>query len=152
MNVESKCGLKTRARRRAFTLTEVVISTAIAALTIAGIMYGYVMSARRAEWSGYSLAAHSAAVQMLERTRAAKWDPAADPVVDKLVATEFPDEVVLMDLPVVGTNAVYATNKITITTVSTNPPVKMIRVDCTWKLSGTKVYTNTIVAYRSPQT
>ena len=49
-------------RRRsvaALTLVEVVLSTAIAAMTVSGILYGYTQSAKRAEWSGYSLAAQA---------------------------------------------------------------------------------------------
>lgn len=135
----------------AFTLAEVVISAAIAALTISGIIYGYVMSARRAEWSGYSLAAHAAAVQVVERARAAKWDTSSDPVQDDLVASEFPTEVMMLDMPVTGTNFVFATNYITVGYVSTSPPVKKIRVDCVWPFVDGHLYTNTVVAYRSPE-
>ncbi len=113
-------------------------------------MYGYMISARRAEWSGYSLAAHTAALQVLERTRAAKWDPTRDPVVDMITSANFPMETVLMDIPVTGTNAVYCTNHVSISTISTSPHIKMIRVDCLWPFMNGRVYTNTVVTYRSP--
>lgn len=138
--------------RRAFTLTEVVISAAIAALMIGGVITGYVVTAQRAEWSGYSLAAHSAAMQVVERARAAKWDPSADPPVDFMVNDQFPTSVVLMDIPVSGTNLVHVTNFVNISLASANPPVKMIRVDAVWSFVNGKVYTNTVVMYRSPQT
>ncbi|MGZ8939897.1 MAG: prepilin-type N-terminal cleavage/methylation domain-containing protein, partial [Limisphaerales bacterium] len=48
---------------RAFTLIEVVVSTAIAAMVISGSIYGYTLSAQRAQWSSYSLAANSLAIQ-----------------------------------------------------------------------------------------
>ena len=137
-------------RRWGFTLPEVVISVAISSIAIGGIIYGYVVSAKRAEWSGYSLAAHTAAVQMAERSRAAKWDPTRDPVVDMLTSAQFPEEKVLMDIPVTGTNAVYAVVKTTISVISTSPHIKMIRVDCVWPFMNGRNYTNTVVTYRSP--
>jgi type II secretory pathway pseudopilin PulG len=151
-SLEPKGVFEAKANDRAFTLTEVLISSAIAALTIAGIITGYVQTAKRAEWTGYSLAAHSAALQIIERARAAKWDPAADPAVDFMVNSEFPTSVVIMDVPVSGTNMVYVTNTINITMASVSPPVKMIRVDATWQHVNGKVYTNTLVSYRSPKT
>ena len=136
----------------AFTLAEVVMSTAIAAMTIAGIAYGYTQSTKRAEWSGYSLAAQAMAVQRMEQTRACRWDPNAG--VDQLQATNFPSQTVVMDIPVIGTNAAYATNITTITDISTTAPLlRMIRIDCTWKFPATgRVFTNTIASYRSPDT
>ncbi|MEK7675587.1 MAG: hypothetical protein AAB676_07125 [Verrucomicrobiota bacterium] len=146
------CGLnyKKAARRvLAFTLVEVVISTGIAAMTIGGIVYGYVLAAQRAELSSYMLAAQSLAMQRLEQSRAAKWDPMAYPVVDELVSTNFPQTVEVLDIPVSGTNIVYATNKVTVTTLSTNPPLKMIQADCTWSFMSRRLFTNTVVIYRT---
>ena len=60
-----------------FTLAEVVISLAIVAMVMGGVLYGYVMTATRAEWSAYSQAAHSVAMQGIEQARAAKWDTAS---------------------------------------------------------------------------
>lgn len=129
---------------------EVVISAAIAAMTVAGIIYGYTQSTKRAEWSGYSLAAQALAVQRLEQTRACRWDP--DAGVDQLVSASFPSQTVVLDIPVIGTNAAYATNVTTITTISAIPPLlRMIRVDCTWSFPTTgRVFTNTVATYRSP--
>jgi len=134
----------------AFTLAEVTMSAAIAAMTIAGIAYGYTQSTKRAEWSGYSLAAQAIAVQRMEQTRACRWDPNVG--VDQLVSSNFPVQTVVLDLPVIGTNAAYATNITTISSISTNPPLlRMIRVDCTWTFPTTgRVFTNTIATYRSP--
>lgn len=135
----------------AFTLPEVVISLAISSISIGGIMYGYVISARRAEWSGYSLAAHTAAIQILERTRAARWDPTATPAIDLLTTNQFPTtESVMVDLPVSGTNVISVTARTTITTISVNPPVKMVEVECSWPFLNGRMYTNKVVTYRSP--
>lgn len=141
-------------RRRGFTLIEVLVASSIAGLAIGGCIYGYVMTSKRAEWSAYSLAAQSSAMQRLEQTRAAKWDTLppdpTDPAADQLKSTNFPAETVLLDIPLSKTNYVYGTNFTTITTVSTNPPLRMVRVDCTWKFIGHEVYTNTLVTYRAP--
>src|SRR5262245_14242291 len=107
-----------RATQRAFTLVEVVMSTSIAALTVSGVIYGYIQSSKRAEWSAYSLAAQSQAMQVVERARAAKWDPSAVPATDKLVASEFPAEAGILDIPIATNQVVLCTNYTTITTIS----------------------------------
>lgn len=139
-----------RPRSGGFTLAEVTVAAAIAAMTVAGIIYGYTQSTKRAEWSGYSLAAQALAVQRMEQTRACRWDP--DAGVDQLVSANFPAQTLVLDVPVIGTNAAYATNVTTITSIATNPPLlRMIRVDCTWKFPTTgRVFTNTVATYRSP--
>ena len=103
---------------RAFTLPEVLISGTLAAASLGGIIGGYIMSAQRAEWSAYHLAAHSLAIQRLEQARAAKWDLSAEPPVDMLVSSNFPPVVEVLDIPISKTNVVYATNITTITTIS----------------------------------
>jgi type II secretory pathway pseudopilin PulG len=136
--------------RLAFTLVEVVIATGIAALTISSSIYAYVLSTRRAEWSAYSLAAHSLAMQRMEQSRAAKWDPAAFPSVDELVASNFPTRIDILDIPISGTNIAYATSITSIATISTVPALKRIRVDCSWSFANGKSFTNSIVTYRAP--
>lgn len=133
----------------AFTLTEVAISMAISALMVGAIITGYTLSARRAEWSAYSLAAQSLAMQRLEQTRATKWDPAAWPAVDELVSSNFPIRIEILDIPISGTNIVYATNVTSITLLSANPPLKLIRVDCSWRFMSRGPYTNSLTTYRT---
>lgn len=128
---------------------EVVISLSISAITIGAIVTGYTLSTRRAEWSAYSLAAHSLAMQRLEQTRAAKWDPNGWPPVDELVTSNFPLRVEVLDIPISGTNLVYATNTTTITALSAQPPLKMVRVDCTWMFLSRGPFTNSVVTYRT---
>lgn len=137
-------------REAAFSLVEIVMATAIAGVCIAGVIYGYLHASRRADWSACSLAAHAQALQQLERTRACKWDLAANPPVDELLATNFGTQTCVLDLPVVGTNIFRATNVTTITDVQTNPPLRMVTVNCIWTyLNGTN-FTNTIITYRCP--
>ena len=135
----------------AFTIAEVVIAMAIGTLALAGIINGYIMSAHRAEWSAYNLAAQSLANQRVEQARSAKWDPLGYPAVDELVAANFPATVDVLDVPI-STNGkiTYATNTTTITTLGTNPSYKMVRVDCTWMFMGRGVFTNTVITYRAP--
>ena len=138
---------------RGFTLAEVVISVAIAGLGIGGIVTGYIISAQRAEWSTCSAAAHVMAMRRLEQTRAAKWDPFGYPPVDELVTSNFPPRVDPLDVPLAGSNNVYATNTVTIvplyTDLNTEPPLKAVRVDCVWAIMSRGPFTNTLLTYRT---
>ena len=139
-----------RRSRRAFTLVEVVTATAVSALTMAATIYGYTLTSKRAEWAGYSLAAQSLAIQGLEQARAAKWDPwSSSTNSDMLVSSNFAPQIKTLDIPVTGTNVVYATNFWTISTISAIPNLRMIRVDCVWKFLKQGVFTNTVVSYRA---
>ena len=149
-------------QERGFTLVEIVIATALSAVVLGGMIYGYVLSAQRAEWSAYSLAANSLAMMRIEQARAAKWDMQAWPIIDELVAINYPVSQEVLDIPirtsdvvysngipVSGSGVVYATNITTISYLSTNPPLKMIRVDCLWMFMGRGPFTNTVVTYRT---
>jgi prepilin-type N-terminal cleavage/methylation domain-containing protein len=147
------------ARREAgFTLTEVVVAVALITLTFAGVIYGYIRMADRAEWSSYSLAAQSLAMQGVEQARAAKWDPQAWPVVDDLGVTNFMQVEVdgsplELNVPVAG-QPIFATNYISVTTVTVNPPLRQLRADCVWMLKGRPPgiagpFTNTAVTLRA---
>jgi hypothetical protein len=96
------------------------------------------------------LAAESLALQRIEQARSCKWDPEASPPLDQLVASNFPPEVNILDIPVSGTNIVYATNFTTITDISSEPPLKAVVVQCVWNFKGRRNYTNTVVTYRAP--
>lgn len=127
-----------------------VVAMAVAAIFVTGTVVGYIQSHRQAEWSAYSLAANSLAMQEAERARAAKWDPNAYPPVDNLVASNFPVRIDVLDIPMSGTNIVYATNRTSISNISVNPSVRMVRVDCTWSFPKRGVYTNSVFTYRAP--
>jgi len=62
-------------RVSAFTLVEVIMAIGLIAFVFGGIIVAYTQATRRAEWSGYSLAAQALAVQQLEQARSAMWDP-----------------------------------------------------------------------------
>jgi hypothetical protein len=124
----------------------------IAAMMLLAIVRGYILSTSRAEWSAYSLAAHSLALQRLEQARACKWDPESATPVDEFVSTNFPPQVNVLDIPYSSTNYVFATNFTTISMVSAAPPLKLIQVDCIWEFTNGKLFTNSVVTYRSPDT
>lgn len=132
------------------SLAETVISLGIVTLTISGSINGYVLTAKRAEWSAYSLAAHSLAMQRLEQTRAAKWDTAAYPPVDLMVQGNFVPVTNILDVPVAGSNIVYAISYTSVTNLSANPPMKMVRVDTVWPFMSQGLFTNTVISYRAP--
>lgn len=133
-----------------FSLEEVVMSIALSGLSLAGIISGYVLAAQRVDWSAYSFAAQTQAQQRIEQTRAAKWDTMGNPQVDEVVSSNFPQMIAALDFLKSSTNVVYGTNKTTITTLSVNPPLKMVQVDCIWSYHSRGPFTNTVITYRSP--
>jgi hypothetical protein len=129
---------------------EAVLSMAIAAVAIAGVVTGCGLAAQQTEQAASSAAAGFMAQWRLEQSRAAKWDSLASPPVDELVSSNFPVLIAPLDVPVAGSNAQFATNLTTITTVSTDPPLKMIRVECVWSLLARGPFTNTLTTWRAP--
>jgi prepilin-type N-terminal cleavage/methylation domain-containing protein len=134
-----------------FTLAEVIVAIAIATLSFGGVICGYVATADRAQWSAYSLAAQSLAMQGVEQARSAKWDPKSWPQVDELGLTNYA-EVDTLDVPVSG-QPVLATNYISVSLVSQSPPLRQLRADCVWSLSNGRrsrgPFTNTVVTLRT---
>ncbi len=137
-------------RSSGFTLEELVTSIAIASFTIGGIVSGYMGAAQRTEWAAYSQAAQSLAQQRLEQTRAAKWDPFAYPSVDEVVSTNFPDTTLPLDIPLTTNAAPTAFLKISIVTLSSNPPLKSVVVSSIWSTWKRGPFTNTVSSLRSP--
>jgi len=132
------------------TLFEVLVALAISGLAVAAIVNGYTYSVASAERSALSQAASARASERLEQIRASTWQVSTTPPVDQLAATNFPAEVVSLDLAGTGNNLTYATNFTWITQLSTNPPLRSIRVDCVWTFDGTRLLTNTIETCRAP--
>ncbi len=133
-----------------FTLEEVVVAMAVAALTIGGVATGYVTKTKRAEWSAYSTAAQTAALQQIEQVRSARWDPLALPATDELVGANFPVTTAKLELSGPNATVAYVTNRTTITSLSANPPLKMIRVDSSWSFLARDPFTNSVTTFRSP--
>lgn len=140
-----------RRLKAAFSLIEVLVSMLVVGIMLGGLFSLYTQSAVRAEWSAYSLAGHLMAMRGLEQARAAKWDPRAAVPVDDVVPANFPVVVDVLDLGPGGTGVTYATNVTQIQNVSTNPLLKLIRVDCTWTFPRLgRTSTNTIFTCRAP--
>ena len=140
----------------AFTLMEVIISLCIVAVVFAGVLGTYAHADYRAEWSGYSLAAQALAVQELEQAKSAVWDLLSVPVKNELTNLP-PVTAAMLDIPVSGTNVVWATNYATIKPILlwSNPAVStyLVRVDTVWPFrwkGQIKYYTNTVADYIAP--
>ena len=152
MDLPGTCGSK--ARTAAFTLAEVVICVGIMMLVFAAIITAYVQTSYRAEWTGYSLAAQAAAVQQLESAKAAVWDPLQTPVMDQISQLPLVTSV-LLDLPVSGTNTLYATNYVTVTLMQNGVYSNyFVQVNTVWPFrwkNQTVYFTNTIADYYAPE-
>lgn len=151
----------------AFTLVEVVMSIFIAALVFGGIITAYIQSTRRAEWSGYSLAAQALAIQQIEQARSAIYDPGqgVNQVTNlALIGWNGTNGYSWTNLDIPSNSSVgftRATNYVTITPITPTTPTlwpagasfQMIRVDTVWplRLGGTlRFYTNTVCTYLAP--
>ncbi len=139
----------------AFTLVEMVMAIAILAFVMAGMIYGYVQTNRRAEWSSMSLAAQSIAVAAIEQVRAAQWAVNGGALVT--------NQLQLLPLSYIRTNTMLIpstgqlTNVLTTVSISTNiypndnPPVRQFRAVCFWYFPGnSKQFSNTLITWRAP--
>jgi len=171
MNLIPHFGSRRAIRRSvvAFTLAEVVVAISISAVAFAGVIQCYTQCTRRAQWSGYSLAAQAIANKELEQARAAVWDGANtnnELLNLNLIGWSYSTNtkvgtgrsVAMMDLPVNnGTNgAVWTSNYVTVRMLNVNGnaqvQVMMVQVDTVWpfKFGGKRWYTNSVANYYAP--
>lgn len=144
-----------------FTLAEVVISVAITTMVFSAILLGYIQSARRAEWSGYSLAAQAYSIQQLEQARAAVWDLSSENSVNQITQLNLINwnlsgntwrgySWTNIDIPYSGTNFMRATNFVAVSNIviSVTPPVSIqsVEVSTVWRFK-TQLFTNKMVNY-----
>jgi len=135
------------------TLAEVVVALAVAVMMVAGLLGGYTYSTVSGEKARLSLAANTRALERLEDTHAAIWNVSGWPVVDQLVATNFPPKLVVIHLAAQGPGITYGTNYTTISQVSLSPQLRRVRVDCVWGFQSGKfssLSTNTVETLRGP--
>ena len=130
-----------------------LVAIVIIGLVFTTILTSYVSATDRSEWSGYSLAAQSLAIQGMEQARCAKWDPQAWPVVDELGETNFAT-VEQLDITA-SKQTIFATNYISIANIPGAIPMRQIRTDCVWTLASRRPatrgpFTNTAVTLRAP--
>jgi competence protein ComGC len=144
---------RSKGQTAAFTLVEVVMCTFIIMLVFGVIIQAYIQTSYKAEWAGFSLAAQSAAVQQLESAKAAVWDPQQTPVQDEISKLPLVTST-LLDLPVSGTNIVYATNYVSVTLLTNGVYSNyFVQVNTVWPFrwkNKTAYYTNTIADYYAP--
>ena len=132
------------------TLVEVAVALAITGLMVAGIVTGYIFCTTSTVKDSLYMAGNARAMERLEETRSAIWAPYRGDPEDDLVATNFPDKVVTLDLSGSGSDTTSATLKTDISQISLSPPVRRIRVDCIWQYRGVELITNTIETIRAP--
>jgi type II secretory pathway pseudopilin PulG len=133
----------------AFTLIEVVMAAAIAALICTAVVRVYILGSRKAQYAACSLAANMQAIKKIEQVIFADWIPSYGTTnVFNPALTNTDTE--SLEMPVANANVVTCTNYTTVTLLSTNPPYLMIRVDCVWGFNGLGTYTNTVAVLRGP--
>jgi hypothetical protein len=66
------------------------------------------------------------------------------------VSARFPQTVEPLDVPLWGATPVMATNTVTISTISSDPPLRMIEVQTVWSFRDRGLYTNLTATYRAP--
>lgn len=135
-----------------FTLVEVVIAVLISTMIFATVVYAYIGANDRSEWSAYSFAAQSLALQATEQARTAQWVPQNWPPIDDLGVTNY-TQVGVLDVTMSGT-PVLATNYVSITTITNSPEIRQLRADCVWVLvtryhGALGPFTNTAVTFRA---
>lgn len=130
-------------------MAEVLIALLVVGISLGGILTVYIQSAVRSDWSAHTVAAQMMALSGLEQCRAAKFDPRGSPPVDNLVSSNFPVRVGALELGTSVGPSTYATNTTTILTLSTNPPLKLVEVDCTWFYPRKGLFTNSVFTYRA---
>jgi prepilin-type N-terminal cleavage/methylation domain-containing protein len=138
--------------RAGMTLVEVVVALAIAGLMMGGIVTGYIYCATSAIKAELAQAANAKAMQRIEEARSVPWNTSSSVIGDQLVATNFPDEVVTLDMPGTNTTGTSATIQTTITPISPTPfapPMKTIHVDCIWQFRGAEWVTNSVETIRA---
>jgi prepilin-type N-terminal cleavage/methylation domain-containing protein len=157
-----------RGAPQGFTLVEVVVSLGIATLLFGGILSAYITSTRRAEWSGFSLAAQAIGIQQLEQARSGVWDYSINKneltnlnlrswSYNATTKTGKGYSTNVLDLPVSGTNITVATNFVTVKMLNlsglSSVQVQMVTVDTVWPflgLGGRRLYTNRTASYFGP--
>ena len=128
-----------------FTLVEVMTSVAIAGFVAGGIIAAYALAAQHAEWSTTKAAAHRSAIAELERWRAARWHAGTNEYVPGTYVSA-----VTLSLPETNASPQPATNRTTISLISTNPPLVFIKTECIWAIPGRGPFTNEVYTYRAP--
>lgn len=158
-----------------YSLIEVVIAAAIIVLVYGTIINCYIQSGLRAQWTGYSLAAQSLALQQIEQARSAMWDPSlGSGAINQITQLNLSMRTFtststsqtwsgyttgILDVPYATTNFITVTNYVQIQLINLNNdinppiPVHIVRVDTVWPFyyrRGTNYFTNTSATMIAP--
>ena len=161
-----------RRRNGGFTFAEVLIAILIVVIVFGATIQGYLVTATRCQWTAYSLAAQSLGLQTIEQARSGTWDIASgnnqltnlnviNPMYVSGTMTFTGYTTSILDVPWKGTNAVVATNWVSIRWLYENGnsaqqvQLALIRMDTVWPFSAwgnhtVRYYTNTICSYMAP--
>ena len=153
------------------TFMEVLIALLIVVMVFGAIINGYISSAIRGQWTGYSLAAQSMGLEAIEQARSAKWDATTNELLNLNVFSPYYNPTTqtftgyttnILDVPMKANNPILATNYISIRMFNENndpnpnmPQLQMIRVDTVWPFVGWSkfsltYYTNTVCTLIAP--
>ena len=153
---------------------EVVIAVAVLGMLFVMIVSSYYQTGIQSEWTGYSLAAQSLTLQQIEQARSAPWDPAnvstngGNSITNLTLShltynsatstwTGYTNNT--LDVPIIGTNVIIATNYVSIQYLyvnndsTVNAHVYLVRVDTVWPFfcRGHNLYfTNTTATLLAP--
>jgi hypothetical protein len=133
----------------AFTLAEVCMAAAIAALLCTAVIRVYMIGSYKSQYAACSFAANMQALKHMEQVIYANWVPSYG-VNDVFNPALTNTDVENLEMPVSNTNTVTCTNYTTVTKISDNPPYLMIQVSCVWGFNALGTYTNTIAVLRGP--
>lgn len=150
---------------------EVIVSVALSVMVFAAILTGYIHATKRAEWSGYNLAAGATSIQQIEQARAAVWDtdtgnnvigiPLLGRVTNGSISGYFTltgYNTNILDIPYAGgvSNALWVTNYVTLVRTNvmgqTNVPLQFMKVASVWRFRAwerDRYYTNTMATILS---
>jgi prepilin-type N-terminal cleavage/methylation domain-containing protein len=135
--------------RAGMTMVEVLVALVISVLLVAGIVHGYIYCTTSTTKAELAQAASAKAMQRLEEARSATWNTSSGLAQDQLVAANFTNKTVTLDMPGTGTVGTSATIMTTISQISLSPPLRKIHVDCVWQFQGTEWVTNSIETIRA---
>jgi prepilin-type N-terminal cleavage/methylation domain-containing protein len=142
--------VRNRPASPAFTLIEVAVSVAIAALVMAGMFQGYTLASYQSQYSSFQLAANAMAMQKVESIYGSYWKATGVTMTDLFNPSISQTQTNALCLPTSETNLIYATNYATVTQISSNPPYALITVNCVWNFLGNGLHTNTVCVIRAP--
>jgi|SRR5665213_311469 len=142
MKIEMSTSIDCRRRMTAFTLIEVAVAAAIAAMLLAGSFMGFNVAARQVQFSACNLAANTMAMGEIEKYLATS--PS-----QLLAMPAYGTQPTNLCLPVSDSNIVSCTNIYAITNISSTPPYALIQLQCVWNFNGFGTFTNTVVVLRA---